>query len=539
MPDKSKRFTDLRDEAKAAAASAHSRMLHELAVFNNRRGAYRENELVGGVAPITESSLNPEIQKGILRLVPAFVEQASRIEMLPDRSKFTVEEAESIEDLQNWTQMMQEVDNEGQRLQTAVYHNLVYGHAVAKAYYDPDFQVVRCMSVDPLSFAVDPACTETNLHNADFVVHSNRHTARHIRRHYPEFQIGEKREGKKGAVQSSMTYRVDEIWMRRYLAKFYGIDVEHSNKEIFKVTLIDDEVVRVRSSPFWYPDFPFTTWRNFPYMLGNGQAQSFWGHGYASLAWSQQKFLDEVYSNFILILRRLSVGRVISKKGALDLQNAFTGYGVNIEIDFDEAGISQLAEAVQPFPQDAVPPVLYQILQHSIEGIADMMPSLNPVFTGEAPFSGASGRAVNTLQWASFNQISANIRAMNEFRLARMRMLVSLTQQFARRPLRPHLWRRGIDFPEVFPDEARHIGYHLKMPDATSMPNTPTGKLQVAQVMAALGAQMSVDELIKFVGFDRGYGWDAETFSRARRYPWCTSPDQRRMLPPVLRPDPV
>jgi hypothetical protein len=52
----------------------------------------------------------------------------------------------------------------------------------------------------------------------------------------------------------------------------------------------------------------------------------------------------------------------------------------------------------------------------------------------------------------------------------------------------------------------------MKMPDATSLPNTPAGKLEIAQIMAALGAQMSVSELIKFVGFDTGYGWDDDTF---------------------------
>ena len=208
------------------------------------------------------------------------------------------------------------------------------------------------------------------------------------------------------------------------------------------------------------------------------------------------------------MLRRLSIGRMISKRGALDMEQVFTGYGVNIEVEEEY----DLDRDIKPFPTEAVPPILYNLLEHSIKGIADMMPSLNPVFAGQSPSSNASGRMVNTLQWAAFNQISNNVREMNEFRLHRMRLLISLTQQFARRPLAPHIWRRGIDFPDSFREEARYIGYRMKMPDATSLPNTPAGKLEIAQIMAALGAQMSISELIKFVGFDAGYGWDDDTF---------------------------
>ena len=82
-----------------------------------------------------------------------------------------------------------------------------------------------------------------------------------------------------------------------------------------------------------------------------------------------------------------------------------------------------------------------------------------------------------------------------------------------------NLWRRGVDFPEPFREEVRHVGYRMKMPDATSLPNTPAGKLEVAQIMASLGAQLPIDELIKFIGFDSGYGWDEDTFVQAAQPP--------------------
>ncbi len=504
------KFLKLMDEAHDAAHEHHSRMRHELAIYNNR-SAYVDGTSIGNVSPITQESLNPEIQKGILRLVPGFTEQAARIELLPDRSRHSVADAESIEDLKQWTQMFQEVDREGERLEDAVYHNLIFGHAISKAVYDPRYRVVRLIPISPLAFSADPDTTSTDLSNAGFLVHETTQNERYIRYHYPDYTIPESRTGST-LDNENRQFRIRELWMRRWIAEMQGIPVKDAgDTEIFYATAIDNDVVRVRTTPYYYPDFPFATWRNFPVIKHSSkQSRSFWGHGYGALCWSQQKFLDEVYSNLILMLRRLSIGRMISKRGALDMEQVFTGYGVNIEVEEEY----DLDRDIKPFPTEAVPPILYNLLEHSIKGIADMMPSLNPVFAGQSPSSNASGRMVNTLQWAAFNQISNNVREMNEFRLHRMRLLISLTQQFARRPLAPHIWRRGIDFPDSFREEARYIGYRMKMPDATSLPNTPAGKLEIAQIMAALGAQMSISELIKFVGFDTGYGWDNDTFSQ-------------------------
>ena len=136
-----------------------------------------------------------------------------------------------------------------------------------------------------------------------------------------------------------------------------------------------------KRQPYNYPDFPFATWRNFPHLRADGQGQAFWGHGYGALAWSQRKFVDEVYSNLILAMRNMGVGGYISKKGVINMQNAIQGMGVNIEVDFDKHSVNSIDEVVKPFAPPVISQVLYSLFEHSIRAIAEMMPSLNPVLT--------------------------------------------------------------------------------------------------------------------------------------------------------------
>ena len=166
---------------------------------------------------------------------------------------------------------------------------------------------------------------------------------------------------------------------------------------------------------------------------------------------------------------------------------------------------------LQHLPPEIVPPVLIEFIQFISGIMTDMMPSLSEIFSGEAPYSGASGRAVASLQFANFNQLAGNIREMNEFRLRRQRVKIALLQQFARRPLKPHLWRGGLDMQSPFPEEARHVGYRLSMPDLTALPNTPAGKLQMLQVLASMGLQAK--DPLNLLGLTKGYGWTSEDFT--------------------------
>lgn len=495
------------DEAKSDSKHAHDRMTRELSIFNNER-PYMRDEKIAKQTPAVAESLNPQIQKGILRLIPAFLQQAVRIDVEPDRSKHTAEEYESIQDLREWTTMYEEVDHEGQRLQTGIYHNLVFGIAISKVYYDPRYKVIRSLTVNPMSIAVPKHCTEVNFSNAEYIVHSNTHNPHYLKRRY--------------GINTKDDLMIDELWMRREFAEDHGVQVGDTKSQIIRAALQDDKTLECKPSPFWYPDIPFVGWRNFPILCLDGRAQDFWGHGYGSLAWPEQKFLDQVYASLIQIMQNMPVGAILSKKGAIDMDSIQeTIFGSNIEVDFDKSSIQDLRQVLQQIPPPAVPPIFGEILQHTLNSIEEYMPSLSPVFTGEPSSGGESGRAINSRQAASFNQLSNNIVDMNEWRMARMRMRINLTQQFASTPLEPHLWRRGVDFPEVLREEARYIGYALKMPDSSTVPQTLSGKLEVAQFMAAMGLMMDPEELLKFTGFDRGYGWSQDTFVQ----PMAVGPD--------------
>ena len=113
-------------------------------------------------------------------------------------------------------------------------------------------------------------------------------------------------------------------------------------------------------------------------------------------------------------MRNLGIGRFIAKDGAIDedqvspLQGAILRMNEGFEIG-----------DLQHLPPEIVPPVLIEFIQFISGIMTDMMPSLSQIFAGEAPYSGLSGRAVASLQFANFSQLSDNIKEMNEFRLRR------------------------------------------------------------------------------------------------------------------------
>ena len=501
------KLLELRDDAFQQSSKAHARIRHELDVFKNE--GYEAGTRVGAAVSLVDASLMPQIQTGCIRMIPAFREQISKISVEPDTENPTVQDILHIENMQNWNDMYEEVDDEANRMRSHIYWNLVAGNTISKVRWDPEMKLVRCESINPTSFAPDPSCTQSKFSDAKYVCQYNMHTIRHLKKYYEDWTPKRKEYNYRGKHRGyDQHHRVDEMWLNRDIADDCGINVKDTRREVIKVVLIDDELHKAQPSPYWYPGFPFAHWRNFLDLQHDGKAHSFWGYGYGTLAWPQQKMLDEFMANFLLMVRNLGVGRFIAKDGAIDEDQILPIMGNIIRMN-DVTG--SITDNLQHLPPEQIPSVFSEFITFISGIMTNMMPSLSEVFAGDAPYSGASGRAVASLQFANFNQLSDNIREMNEFRVRRQHIKYTILQQFARKPLRPHLWRGGLDLHDPFPEEARHIGFKLSTPDLTSLPNTPAGKLQILQTLMAMGIQPK--DPLNLLGISKAYGWSQDDFT--------------------------
>lgn len=502
-------LTEIRDEAFGHAASSHDRIRFELAVFRNEGYSFNDSEKVGLLKAQVNESLVPEIVTGCLRLIPAFREQQSEIKIESDKNAPEEYDQILIVNLSNWKKMYEEVYDEGMTMRAAIYRNLTVGNALDKIKYDPDRRLVIAEGINPTSFAPDPKGAQSNFSDSRYVCQKSFHDRRYIRKHYPDANLEKKEYSNNTSFHRKKTYnaehRIDEIWMRREMAEECGVDVSGTNRRIIVAKLIDDKIYRVQGSPYWYPEFPFAHWRNFLDLLADGKNHNFWGYGYGTLCWPQQKVLDEFVSNFIHILRNLGVGRILSEDGAIDEDFLTQMHGAVIRLNEGKT-IGQ----VQPIPPESVPPEIMHFAQYITEIMTSMMPSLSETFAGEAPSANASGKAIQSLQYANFSQLSDNISEMNQFRLRRERIKYALTQQFARRPVEPYLWRGGLDMQDPFPEECRHIGFKLTMNDMTALPNTIAGRIEIMERMAAMGFMPK--NPFELLNITKGYGWTADDF---------------------------
>ena len=510
----------LRDEAFGKAEQSHDRIRFELSVFRNEGYANRGSERVGVAEAQVDESLMPEISTGCIRLIPAFREQQSEIRLESDKKAPEEYDQLLIENLSNWDKMYEEVYDEGMAMRAATYRNLTVGNAIDKVKYDPKRRLVCVEGVNPTSFAPDPMTSQSNFSDGRYVCQKNFHDVNYIKAHYPDASLETKRYNFDTSIFKSYTtseHRVDEVWMRREVAKDCGIRVEETNRPIIVAKMINDKLYRAQGSPYWYPDFPFAHWRNFLDLQLDGANHNFWGYGYGTLCWTQQKMLDEFLSNFILILRNLGVGKFIAEDGAVD-EDFFTRmHGAILRLNEGKR-----LDSIRELPPQQIPPEIMLFVQFITNIMTDMMPSLSQVFAGDQPNSNQSGKAIQSLQIANFNQLSDNITEMNQYRLRRKRIKVSLTQQFARQPVEPYLWRGGLDMVTPFPNEARHIGYKLMMPDITSLPNTIAGRIEVLERLLAMGYVPK--NPFEKLGITKGYGWTQEDFIQIMPQPEGAAP---------------
>ena len=487
MAKRSRRLCELRDNAFTASEEAHNRMVRERAIYHST--IYNDESVrIGSLRPLVAESLDPRVASSVNRLIPAFVQQAPKIEVFPDQSSSEDLDVIMTGDIENWMMMLDQVDSEDDHLRTLVYHNLVYGTAIAKTYWDWRSNTYRAIAIDPMTFAPDPAGSRIDLEDSDYLCQRNRSTGLKILLRY-----GIDLRDPWGI------FEVDEMWLRKDIAVFAGIRAEESTTPIVRVLMINDMIRDefVTESPFWYPGFPYAGWRNF-HELVPGKAQDFWGYGYGTLLWPEQKILDEVWANIVFIMRRISVGRLLARQGVLDPDVSHLDSGAVIELL--EGGDPQTD--IQELSAIDIPAALFSIVQFVGTIIDGQVPSNSDAFVGDVPFEGISGKAIANLQQAAYSQLGENLIGFNNFRVRRARQKISLIQQFARRPIAPHLWRGGVDLPDSFPEDARYIGCHAKIRDASMFPDTPAGKWQMLQLILSAGYVIAPDKLIDIFGIN-------------------------------------
>ena len=416
------KLLQLRDECWAASEPAHARMRREWQIYHNK--PYDDDEKILPEVPLrAHASLNPMIQKGILRLISPFVEQAVRIEVQPDRSDHTEEDLVWTQDLANWNTMMEEADGEAETLKTIVLHNLVCGTAITKTHFDQRTRIVRSEAIHPDTFAVDGEASRVDLSDAMVVCQQYWFDEYYLRRHYDwtprsttdRFSRIDRRFGEP-------THRLDEMWIRREVLEECDEDIdlsalEDTRKQMFRAVLIDDEVITVRSTPYMWPSFPYSVWRNFTSVLQDRRAMDFFGFGYGTLLSPQQKFLDEMLATLVAISRNMPTGQVVITEGTMDREQQHNLDGQVIQLLTGK----EIGRDFQQMPAMDVPTIFSEMVNYISQVMQEQMPSLSEVFTGESPGSGSSGRAINSLQWAAFTQLSDNLRAFNEMRKHRMR----------------------------------------------------------------------------------------------------------------------
>lgn len=497
----------LTEDAINEAAPHHESIAFEQRVYANNK-AYTGDETVGRVYTPAGEVLYPKGTALINKMGPRIEESFGRVKFIPDRSSRLKRDIELIDDMQAYYDMTEDADNEADNMHVAVFHNMVGGMAVRKTRVDTVHQRVSCPVISPLTFAPDPQCVNINLSDADYVVQTNMQTTRHVRRHYPQFTPRTKNGQFRRTEERGEVHKIHEIWLRRHLAEEIGIDVKGTQKQIIRAVLIDDDFVFARPSPWIYPDFPYSCWRNFLNYSDDGKPNNFWGFGYAKLLWPQQKMLDHLLANLVLIINNQATGRMLAPRGALDMNQLQPIHGLVIEYDGETYDLSQ----IQHLPPEVIPPILLQFVE-LIASITEDVSGINAVFSGEAPFAGVSGRAVAALQAAAFTQPGSIIRGGNRFRARSARQKMTFLQQTARRPVAPNLWRGGIDLPDEFPEEARHIGFGVQIPDSSQLPQTPAGKLQIVEFLRSVGFPLSTQQLLEFVGLDTGYGLQPTDFA--------------------------
>lgn len=488
---------ELRESAFEAAAPAHDRMKEDMRLYRNED--YQGDTWIKRFKRSVSRSISPQVSVVVNRLIPVFTEQTGRVEVRPMEPAAGELEWLSITELQEHLDTQEAVDAESEEMRTLILHNQLMGNGISKIVYDPTMELVRSVTINPLRFAPAANTTRSDFKGCDYVVHSTYHNFATIRRKYPRAVI--ESEDQNSLLGGNV--RVDEIYMRPWAAEMAKMPME-KEMQMGVAILVDNKPYEFINDPYWYPDIPFSHWRNFLDVGVQGKPTDFWGVGFGTLLEPQQKILDEFLANYMWITRNLATGRLFARAGVVDQEELGNSSGDIVEIR--NLGTNEpIGNAIQFAQTPEVPVSLMNMIQMVTEFINAQAPSASDVFIGKSPGANTSGRAISSLQTAVFNQLSDNVRDMNAFRERRARIRLNFIQQFSKRSMRENDWRRGYDLPELSED-TRYQSFKTHVPDTSSLPQTPLGKLQVLSMLMGMGIQIRPGRVMEIVGLAKSYG---------------------------------
>ena len=479
---------EMRDEAFSAAKGAHARIEHDVSLYRNEN--YTGSDWIRGFERIVSRPLDPKIPLTVQRLIPAFTEGLPKLEVRPKSAIDYID----VKILERYLEVNEEQDGEALQIQTMVYGNQIFGTAIRYVWYDARKGVVRAHAINPLSFAPDPAGTLSDFSDSEYVVWRQTHRPSYIERRYPKFDI----KNYMSTMDRTGSVNVDIVWLRPSAAVDARIKVP-AGIDMVKATIIEDEIYEVVGNPTVWPDFPFSSWKNFLDIDATGRAHSFWGTGYASLIEPLQKVYDDLLANFLFIVRNIKTGRTMAEFGAVDPSKHMNQHGGLLELNQGKR-----LDQVRELPNPEAPVSLGNAVAAVQEILTQFAPSLSPIFVGESPGANTSGRALSTLQSAAFNQLSDNMRAFSEERKRTARIRMNLIQQYC--GYGDHNPRLGSGIGGRLDNSTRHVGFDVTLPDPSGLPQTVAGKIQVLSMLNGMGYQLSPEVVVEMIGLDLGYG---------------------------------
>ena len=499
MNHKTKDFhpiTQLSHQAFEEAEPYHRSMLEEVSNYKNVAISGREqyginSKEVGGTLEF------PQAGEIVDRLVPAFKAELAKVELHPQKQMESDDDPRFVEDLQDILEQHEEAGNDSLINESMIEHFLICGNFISMVHFDSDSHTVRAPVIPPWQFAPDPV-TDIDLDSADYVVRRTYQTNEYVKARWSEAPLTDYKPDD-GELNKGNNV-VDRLWIKSQYAKSMdlGINGIDDTANMVVAVVVNDEPQSAVQDPIAYPSFPFAKGTNYS-QIDSRKGLGFWGAGYTQRSRSEEVAYNNFLSAYLDIVSELPHNRLITTEGAIPVNSILNIPGSVIQLMPGKS----LAD-VEVLRSEQPPTSMLQAIGILRESLQNKAVSLSPVFTGGSPGANTSGKAIISLQGATYNQISGKVASLNEARRKRVEIRVHVIQSQYNLPTKPNQWRYGGRF--VLLEDARFVGFDAVVPDNMGIPNTLAGRVSLLQTLAGLGYMLKTERLADFLRLGSSFG---------------------------------